>query len=427
MAGDKKTRKTPTKRQKQLKVTTKKINFRPWLILGMVMLVIGAYIYWINAADEPNDLLTGKIPKHTVERTGAGANVDYTKKTEQIQKAVAEALKHRDVAILHEEHVSKSVNRKQIEGTLKWSKSEILATASNDDIELLQKYLKDFLPQLDSVILAVADDKYQDKKVTRLDIGIEDQLDGDNVTIIAVQLYLLPKLNKLPINQTLLSGDNQPQIALIIDDFGYTKVPITEYRKIDCPLTFAVLPNHPYSVEAAEIGQSDGRQIIVHLPMESLSDQAKEEPMTINIDMNDQEIRAIVRELTDSVPYAIGVNNHQGSKATSNRRVMRTVLNQLTNQGMFFVDSRTSASSLAYATALDMKVPTAENQLFIDNSSDVKQIRSQLNKAAEIASQKGKIIVIGHARLNTAKVLQEMVPELQKRGFKFVFVSTLLQ
>ena len=77
MAGDKKTRKTPTKRQKQLNVATKKINFRPWLLLGLAMLAIGAYFYWINADSKPNDLLNGKVPKHTVERTGAGANVDF--------------------------------------------------------------------------------------------------------------------------------------------------------------------------------------------------------------------------------------------------------------------------------------------------------------------------------------------------------------
>lgn len=428
MAGEKKTKKMPSAKSAKKSTGKKASGFRSWMMLGVALCVLGGYFYFVNEDARQTQEQRG-VPKHVVEKTGAGGNLDFTEKTEQIHRVVEDVLKRQNLTALNEEKVKKTVSRQGIEGEIRWSASTLSITAKESQVKLLKEELTRLLAKIDAEIITVAGDVYQGEKALRMDIGVQDEVEGDAITIIANKLYVLPAqaqpMDKSP--PAAAKGPGKAKMALIIDDFGYTKAPIDAYRKIDCPMTFAVLPNHPYSVEAAQVGSTDGRQIILHLPMEAMGDQATEEAQTIHVDMSENEIRATVRELTDAVPHLLGVNNHQGSRATSNRQVMKIILSQLTEQGLFFVDSKTSSSSLAFATAKQMGVPAAENQLFIDNSSDVKLIKAQLNKAADIAMRNGQVIVIGHARPNTAAVLKEMVPELEARGIRFVFVSTLLQ
>lgn len=407
-------------------------KIRPWLALTAVFLLIGAYFYLVNLDDPAGEKAKGreypKVENYQVEKTGAGANVDFTDKTEQIHSVVDELLAGAEMNAFDVKKQQKTVKRRGVEGNISWTSRQAAIAGTAAQFAKLQEGLDSTLGKIGAQVLTVADDTYEGKKAKRMDIGIRDELEGDPLTIAADKIYLLlqpggsvdkiaPKVEK----------EGKFKIALVIDDFGYTKAPITAYHEIDCPMTFAVLPNHPYSVEAAERGYRDGRQIILHLPMEALSDQAKEEPRTIHADMSENEIRAMVRELTDAVPYIIGVNNHQGSRVTSSRTAMRVVLNQLAEQGLFFLDSKTSASSKAYPMAKELGLPTAENHLFIDNSSDIKLIKAQMKKAAEMARQNGKVIVIGHARPNTAAALKEIVPELKAQGIQFVYASTLLE
>lgn len=215
-------------------------------------------------------------------------------------------------------------------------------------------------------------------------------------------------------------------MAIIIDDFGYNKESIAAFAAMSRPITFAVIPYRPFSNEAAAQGVSSGKQVILHLPMEPLSKSSQSEDVTVSVNMSDEEIQDIVKRAVQSVPGLIGVNNHQGSRATADRRVMRNVLSVLKMNHLFFVDSRTNSQSIAAETARQMGVQTGENELFIDNTDEVSAVKAKLRTARDMAIKHGAVTVIGHARMNTALAVQEMMPELEAQGIQFVFVSQLL-
>ena len=217
------------------------------------------------------------------------------------------------------------------------------------------------------------------------------------------------------------------RIAVVLDDFGYSGEVISSFNALPIPLTYAVLPYKDYSMEAATSGHAAGKDIMLHLPMESLGHE-NAEPITIETSMSDADIRRITKNAVDAIPHVIGVNNHQGSAATADGRVMENVIGVLKNDGLFFLDSRTNGASVAASTARAMGVRTGVNELFLDNDNAVSAIEAQLRKAMKtaLASPGGYTVVIGHARPNTATALRNMIGEMQRSGIEFVFVRSVL-
>lgn len=217
------------------------------------------------------------------------------------------------------------------------------------------------------------------------------------------------------------------RMAIVLDDFGNAYDIVETYNSMGIPLTYAVLPYEKYSAAVANAGAAAGQDIMVHLPMESESNVTPEST-TIRTGMSDSEVKTTTNNALASVPHAIGVNNHQGSKATADSRVMADVMSVVSNRGMFFLDSRTSSASVAQSTARKYGIPTGANELFLDNSSAVADIEARLQQAADIAfdSSSGYVVVIGHARPNTATALQNMYKKLQAEGIEFIFVRSIL-
>ena len=122
------------------------------------------------------------------------------------------------------------------------------------------------------------------------------------------------------------------------------------------------------------------------------------------------------------------MNNHMGSKITEDERIMKFIFEEFkkTDLDLYFVDSKTSQNSIAYDLALEMGINSMERTVFLDNEGDMDYIKGQLLEAKELAFKKGKVIAIGHNRINTYYVLKRMVPELIKEGIEIVFVSTLI-
>jgi len=143
--------------------------------------------------------------------------------------------------------------------------------------------------------------------------------------------------------------------------------------------------------------------------------------------MSDSEIQEMTQKAIQSIPGLIGVNNHQGSRATADRRVMKVVLGELKGNSLFFFDSHTSSQSVGAETARQMGIRTEENQLFIDNTDEVSAVKAKLRTAQDMAIKYGSVIVIGHARMNTAMAVSEMVAELEAKGIQLVFLSQMLK
>ena len=213
-------------------------------------------------------------------------------------------------------------------------------------------------------------------------------------------------------------------IAIVIDDFADDPI-AAHFCAIPQSLTFSILPRASQAPALAERVRANGHEVLVHLPMEpqggaSLSANA------ILVGLDDEEIRRRVRRALQNVPHARGVNNHMGSKATANERVMRIVLSELKDRNLLFLDSRTTASSVAYQLAVDMDIRAINRDLFIDEIADAQTIQGKLWELAAIAAQSGQAIGVGHNRRETLIALLAALPQLEKRGFRFVPVSQLL-
>ena len=215
------------------------------------------------------------------------------------------------------------------------------------------------------------------------------------------------------------------RLALIIDDCG--QWPDTEHGFIalGVPLTMSVLPHVRYGSEIAHDAQAAGKGVMLHLPMEPQSG-IDPGPGKIMTAMDDTAIAAQVRDDLASVPLADGVNNHEGSRATSDDRVMRDVAAVLAERHVFFVDSRTAATTVAERDVSAAGVPTAGRDVFLDNVAEVAATEAHLRRAAEIAKSKGSAIAIGHPRPTTLEAVRAMLPELQRDGVAFVLVRDLV-
>ncbi|SVA68033.1 uncharacterized protein METZ01_LOCUS120887, partial [marine metagenome] len=142
--------------------------------------------------------------------------------------------------------------------------------------------------------------------------------------------------------------------------------------------------------------------------------------------MTDKEIQRRMSTALDQIPTAIGANNHQGSKGSADQRIMANVARILKERNLFFIDSRTTKETVAESTMEVYGVPTARRKIFLDNEDDEEKITEQLMELVQEAKESDTAIGIGHVRPKTLNVLKKHIPELQKKGFKFEFVSKML-
>lgn len=217
-----------------------------------------------------------------------------------------------------------------------------------------------------------------------------------------------------------------PRVAIILDDGGYGGPVSANALALDPALTLAILPNTPFAGETAKQALEKGFEVILHMPMET-GGAVRQFPGEITTAMDKEEIQRLVRDALDQVPEAVGMNNHTGSKFTGNLECMNAVLEVLKERDLFFVDSRTNAVSRAMEAARETGVPTAERDVFLDNSGDPDLIRQQLELLINRAKVHGEAIGIGHFRKNTVAVLAEELPRLRKEGIVFTHVSEFVQ
>lgn len=390
-----------------------------WFILALICAAFAVYAYVANPSTPGRD---SPEQRYEVEKSGAGATADFVEAADAVHRAVDGVLARQASGVKVTQSVEREVPRQGVEGNIRWHFREITGQMS-DDAAVLQRELKTAVSQAGGALLTAQPDTHEGLPVLRIDVGVKDTLGGDPLTLITDRLYIATK-------QTAAgqpSGKVRGELALVIDDFGYTREPIAAFAAINKPLTFAVLPFRTYSNEAASRGLSAGHQIILHLPVEPLSAASQSEEKTITVAMSDADIQAAAMRAVQSVPGIIGVNNHQGSRGTADKRVMRNILTVLKNKHLFFIDSRTNSQSVAYATAKELGLRAGENNIFLDNEDDLAAVKQQLRSAAAIAVRSGQAIAIGHARMNTAAAIEQMLPEFEAAGIKLVFASQVVQ
>ena len=218
----------------------------------------------------------------------------------------------------------------------------------------------------------------------------------------------------------------KPLLAIVIDDCGGSKTKVRQFIETGLLLNFSILPMHRYSTFLANALSDSGFEVLLHQPMQPHKQDAYALGKNALLpSMNEKEIKKILEENLKTVPTAKGANNHMGSLFTENYEKMKIVLKFLKKKNLYFLDSRTSSKSVAKKCAEEVKIPFAQNDIFIDNTSDVSQIKNQIEKGIRLAKKRGYAVIIGHAtRKQTAQALYEMRNKLNE--CRLVKVSELI-
>lgn len=221
-------------------------------------------------------------------------------------------------------------------------------------------------------------------------------------------------------------GPDAPKIALVVDDFGYSKNGfVKEFLALEIPFTVSVIPERKYSRAVVEMAAEAGREVICHLPMEPErgADDDGEIPL-VRTGMSRSQIERAVETALESVPGAIGMNNHMGSKATADRDVMAAVLAVCRRRGIFFLDSYTTPLTVVAEVGREMGVRTIPSDLFLDNRGE--KVRENMRKMLAIAARHGEVTAIVHLREDNLPHLRWLAGEARKKGIRIVKLSEML-
>ena len=219
------------------------------------------------------------------------------------------------------------------------------------------------------------------------------------------------------------------RIAIVIDDFGYQdQALIRAFCDLPQPITFSIFPGERHTAWTARRATEKNHGVMVHLPMEPVGyPEHNPGPDAIFVDDAPEKIAALTQNALAAVPHARGMNNHMGSRVTQNAAAMKAVLQIVKQRDFFFVDSRTSPRSVAYAIAREMGIRSGRGALFLDLAADEGAIAKQLYALAARARQEGAAIGIGHAKRETLRALQRVLPALEEQGFAFVLAEEIVK
>jgi uncharacterized protein len=218
------------------------------------------------------------------------------------------------------------------------------------------------------------------------------------------------------------------RIAIVIDDLGNELAPAKRIAAWREPVAGAVLPGLRWSAASAQALSRGGKEVLLHLPMEPAGyPRVRPGPGVILRAQSDEDIVRTLEEDLASVPGVVGVNNHMGSAATADPRVMRTVARVLAGRGLFFLDSRTTDATVAERAAEDAAVPAAHRRVFLDDVATESAVSAQLDELLRRSEKEGSAVAIGHPYRATLAVLERRLPELANQGVRLVTVRELVK
>jgi hypothetical protein len=297
----------------------------------------------------------------------------------------------------------------------------VLKNASSADTN--RAALAKLLQSLNSA--AIRDHLTQDPPVQTGDL-LQFQLRRTGVPALEIEIVTRAPLGSGAGVKNSSSTDGSALLAIIIDDLGSDRAAAEAVFALGFPLTISVLPNHEHSMEIAEEAHRRGLQVMLHLPMQSVANETPE-ALELRPGMPAQEVTEVVGQFLQNVPDAAGVNNHQGSQATADAALMDELMPVLRDHHLFYVDSRTTAATVAYETAQDFGVRSAfRNVPFLDDVAEVGAVRRQLELALRGAREKGQAVAIGHPHPATLEALREVLPHAQAQGVRLVLASELV-
>ncbi len=218
-----------------------------------------------------------------------------------------------------------------------------------------------------------------------------------------------------------------PRIAIIIDDLGYQLE--AGQRSIDLPgpVACAILPDTPRATALAEAAFANGKEVLLHLPLEAISEHRHTEPGVILLDMSRDQLANALSANLESVPHAIGVSSHRGSLLTRHPGHMGWLMQEIRTHGdLVFVDSYTTHKSVALQLAREIGVPAVKRDVFLDPDRSPETVAREFRRLKELAKQRGAAVGIGHPYPATLALLEREIPKLRDDGIELIRINELV-
>ena len=220
---------------------------------------------------------------------------------------------------------------------------------------------------------------------------------------------------------------SEAAISIIIDDMGKRLEDGQRIVALPGPVACSFLPRARYTSSLASAAHAEGKEVLLHLPMDSV-DQRPLDAGAVTLDMNQQQFVSTVKAGLAAVPHAVGINNHMGSLLTRHPGHMLWLMRVMqTHSPLFFVDSRTTVNTVARWVAEENGVPASERNVFLDNRLDADDIRREFERLLGLARKQGTALAIGHPNALTLEMLERQLPRLKQQGIRLVPVSELIE
>ncbi len=216
------------------------------------------------------------------------------------------------------------------------------------------------------------------------------------------------------------------QVALVIDDFGYSLMEAERFIHLPGKGNISVFPHLPLSTRISEMAYQRGREVLIHLPMEAIDPlQNEREPFLLRTGAGAERVREMIELSLQAVPHARGLNNHKGSRATSDTTLMKTFMDIYSEKGLYFLDSVTAGSSVAYTLAEEYGIHNYRRDIFLDGESSKAYVLHRLWETVEVARTQGYAVAIGHPKDETYRALREFFNTFNDPQVEFVYLSQL--
>ncbi|GAB4337529.1 MAG: hypothetical protein Kow0099_10960 [Candidatus Abyssubacteria bacterium] len=343
-----------------------------------------------------------------------GRTADVRHLTKKIDSIVSATLASAEVPT-HEVSRNRILKR---DGKFEWEQIEVLVTLdeSHSIYELRDSFLESL--SLTGVVVRQSEKSHSSQGEVLLMAYFHDR---PVYQILFRQKHILPSATPHPAPRP-----PSARVALVVDDVGYDLNRALALLNLRRPMTISIFPQLRHSKRIAEVAHEMGYEVMMHLPMEP-GEKLRRNPGFIEQGMTDEQLRWVLDRDFESVPYVVGVNNHQGSKMTADPVAMARVMRYLAEKDLFFIDSRTSSESVAYEVARSHGLAAAENDIFLDNEKDVEYIKGRIHLLIQEAKQKGQAIGICHVHPATVQALTQMFPVFDEKDIELVYASELVQ
>lgn len=210
-------------------------------------------------------------------------------------------------------------------------------------------------------------------------------------------------------------------LTVIIDDLGQNPSRDSRALALPGPVVLAIMPDTPHASEFAEQAHKAGKTVILHMPMDPATG-----PYAWHPELPLGELESRLNAALLKVPHAAGINNHMGSRMTAQPIAMGWLMSELQRRHLFFVDSRTSARTVAAAQAQKIGLASVSRDVFLDDERTAQAITRQLQIAIELAHRQGSAVVIGHPYPVTLEVLERELPRLKAQGVEWIDLPSMI-